>query len=430
MNTARFLRKLTSLILTISASLILFSCGSFQGASYFESDGIYTNKTQYRTEQPQNVASSKGSYYKEYFKNAADGNVSDDEMYFTDTESYVSENSYNENTNYSESSQIPWGEKTTQTEIVIIDRSPNYLWGLSNFAFSNSPFWNNYYFNDPFRFGYGYYPSPFMNPYVDPYFGGFAGTWGWRNFGFYSPYSYYPGFQFGYSWNRWNRWNRNGINNYRYNNFGNARRDYNETVARVKSGRGEKNYSNSTRSSNTKERNAKSNETADIKTNLNRYNQGRGINSLGNTYILNPRNNTKNSVQSSENSRTARPAFGSTLGSSSVNSRINSKPTKSAQSNSQGRFIQSRSSLGARNGINTNSPRRIKQSSPPPRQVRSVNKTYQRQPTRRSNYNNTQRSYSAPANNQRVAPARSYSSGSRSSSSSSRSGSSSNGRRN
>ena len=80
MNTARFLRKLTSLILTISASLILFSCGSFQGASYFESDGIYTNKTQYRTEQPQNVASSKGSYYKEYFKNAADGNVSDDEM--------------------------------------------------------------------------------------------------------------------------------------------------------------------------------------------------------------------------------------------------------------------------------------------------------------------------------------------------------------
>ncbi len=200
--------------------LILFSCGSFQGASYFESDGIYVSKAQTQQERPQEAAGlNKNNYYSQYFKDVADGNmplVSDD-TYFTDSETYTSTDQYQQTAVDNNISQIPWGGETTQTEIIVVNNTPNYLWGLSGFAFNNSPFWNNYYGNQ-FRFGYG----NFYNPYFD-FYGGYAGYWGGFN-SFYRPFAYYGGFYNPYGFrNPWNRFGYTNIFGNRYNNFGNAR---------------------------------------------------------------------------------------------------------------------------------------------------------------------------------------------------------------
>ena len=50
------LRKIKNSFLVVTASTIVFSCGSFQSASYFESDGIYVSKAQTQQERPQETA--------------------------------------------------------------------------------------------------------------------------------------------------------------------------------------------------------------------------------------------------------------------------------------------------------------------------------------------------------------------------------------
>ena len=53
MNARRNYPKLTSLFIALSASLTLLSCGSFQGESYFSSDGIYNARGEVRNVSPQ-----------------------------------------------------------------------------------------------------------------------------------------------------------------------------------------------------------------------------------------------------------------------------------------------------------------------------------------------------------------------------------------
>ena len=179
-------RKIKNSFLVVAVSTIVFSCGSFQSASYFESDGIYVSKVQTQKERPQETAgSNKNNYYSQYFKDVADGNMplASDDTYFTDSETYTSADQYQQTAVDNNISQIPWGGETTQTEIIVVNNNPNYLWGLSGFAFNNSPFWNNYYGNQ-FRFGYG----NFYNPYFD-FYSGYAGYWGGFN-SFYSHFAY------------------------------------------------------------------------------------------------------------------------------------------------------------------------------------------------------------------------------------------------
>jgi len=447
MNARTNYPKFTSLFTAFTASLFLLSCGSFQGASYFSSDGIYTTEVQTRTEQPVAEQKNSSNYYSNYFKDAAQGTTAENEMYFTDTENYTSEETFVDENTYVESSQIPWGEKTTQREIIIVDRSPNYFWGLSGFAFRASPFWNNYYFNDPFRFGYGLYGAPFVNPYVNPYFGGYAGHWGYDPF--FSPFNYFSGNRYGYGWNRWNRWNRwnqwggYGAGQYGYNGSNGYGKDYNSTIARVKSGRGEKNYESSRRSNATQDRNTKNNKENKAVQPMNRINTGRGLNSLGTTYLLSNRGNTTLGAKDIGKSKTARPTFGSTSGGSGLSStnRTNTNPSKSVQGNSRGRFTQSRyRSLGERQSPKTTSPRNnINRTSTPNRGTsttisnnsnfrrsnsvnKSVNKSYNPNTARA-------RSYSTPSYRS-TAPSRSYNSSGSSRSSSSGGRSSSRGRRN
>ena len=95
------------------------------------------------------------------------------------------------------------------------------------------------------------------------------------------------GFGFGYGnrWgNRFNRWNRFG--DYYGNDFNRRNnRDYRSTVARIKSGRGEKTYnSDSSRSRrNSRTANSKANE---IQTTLNRLNVGRGTRTVGRSTLV------------------------------------------------------------------------------------------------------------------------------------------------
>ena len=432
MNAPTNIQKIKGLFIALTASLTLVGCGSFRGASYFSSDGIYTTKTQVRTERTvwtQATNSNNSSYYTEYFKDVAAGTVADNKLYFTDTDNYTSEQDYTDENTYVESSQIPWGGQTSQTEVVIIDRSPNYMWGLSNFAFRVSPFWSGYYFNNPFRFGYGGFRNPFVNPFSG--YGGFAGVWGYDPL--YTPFSYYLGYGWG-GWNRWNRWNRWGDHgNGLYDFYGGNDNAY--TVARVKSGRGEKNDEGSRQTnSRVEERNAKTQELDVKEPRLNRLNVGRGINSLGNVYMLtNRKDNINPDSKLSGRSNTKRPVYGSNSISSNQNRSTRTNSPKGTQTNSRGRFTQSRYGLGNRTRVNTTSPKNnnrrpaVNRSSQPPKRTST-------QPSKRENRNNSfnstpRRTYNNTPSYRSTSPSRSYNSGSSRSYSSSSGRSSTGGRK-
>ncbi len=306
--------KFKKLFLGLSLATLLASCASFQGSSYFASDGIYVSPSNIGLEKSKAI--TKNNYYEQYFKEAANNGyveTTDNEIYFTDINSYSSsveniEDVALENDN----SQIPWGGETSQTEIILLNNFPNYSWGLASFGFSYSPFWNNYYF-DPYRFGYGGFYSPFRNyPYWNP-FRRYAGMW--RGFNsFYSPFSYYGGFYNPYGFgfrsgyrNSWaNQWNRFG--DY-YGNNSNQRnkRDYSSTIARIKSGRGEKNYNSPKERSRETTQSADSRER-DVQNKLNRINLGRGVSSLGRNLVIGyDRNRLGINTKSLNNSRSIRP---------------------------------------------------------------------------------------------------------------------------
>jgi len=372
MNTLKNCTKFKSLFIVLS-SLCFQSCGSFKGASYFSNDGIYTYDYAYKLKKNSEGSSSdvseNGNYYSNYFKDLLQDNIQENELYFTDAENYTSEDISLEKDNYVENSQIPWGEKTTQTEIITFNRSPNYMWGLSGFAFRGMPFWNNYYFNNPYRFGYGFYDSPFMEPFINPYNGGYAGLWLFDPF--YNPFGFYGGFGFGFNnwnrWNRWNRWNPYGAGYYGYgdknsNGYG---KDYISTVARVKSGRGEKNYEGTKPTASTEGQNFKNRKNGNFIKSTNRINMGRGLNSLGTTYLLTNRKNNILGKKITGNSLTARPTFGTppgAVGSTSSNSNI--KLSKGNNGNYKRRSTQPRyRNIVERQIPNTTSPRNVNQNS-------------------------------------------------------------------
>ena len=418
-----------TLIGIVTAALTL-SCGSFQGASYYDSDGIYTSRSVIRqTETP--TQASNSNYYSSYFKDAAEGytDVSNDQLYFTNTNGYYSENNTEYQSQNTLNNQIPWGGQTTRTEVILVDNRPNYLWGLSGFAFSHSPYWRSYYYN-PYRYGYGYVS------YYNPYYG-YGGYWGGYD-PFYSPYYYagyyngYYGFgwNYGYRWHnphRWNRWSN--YHDYRSNSWYRNNR-YNTTVARSSSRRGEKTYDNRSRDKQNKNSQQSKNRSADIQQTISRINVGRGAYSYGSVGSpISDRENVLGSKAGSGRSQTARPVFESTTSQGAV--RSNSNPSKTIQSNT-GRninngFTQSRY-LGNRNRTQTTSPRsnaifqgninnpRIIQNN----SSRSINNSRPSVNTRsvtpsRNYSNSTQYKSAPPSRSMSSGSSRSYSSGSSSS---------------
>jgi len=462
MKTTTLYFKIKNLLIGVIGTIVVHSCGSFQGASYFDSDGIYSSQSRNQIEKSTEKANS--NYYSQYFKNAAESGYTDpnaEELYFTDTDTYASspEETYSNTTS---TAQIPWGDQPNQTEIIMFDSRPNYLWGLSGFAFNFSPYWSSFYTN-PYRFGYGRFYSPFYNyPYFNPY-RGHAGFWDPFD-AFYSLFSYYGGFYspyygYGYGYrnhwsNRYRRWNRFDDfygNEYRRSNS----RDYQTTVARVKSSRGEKTNPRSNERSRveSKRRNQKDHE---IQSAISRLNVGRGVNSLGRTtlsgYDRSRFGETQNRLGNSNISRSTVSSNirsnGVRLGNTNItksntgslrssgrlsypSNRLERNPNaSSSEQKRSNRFIPS-----TRFRVNSSSNYRAQAGSNPSRNtLRSTSNNSQQRAnyTRNNNTTNSSRSYSRPSGSGSSSrPSFSSGSSSRSSSSSGRSSSSSkSGRRN
>ena len=459
MKTKQLYLKLIIIFYVNVAILTLISCGSFQGSSYFASDGIYVSDKIAISENSQLI--TKNNYYQQYFKNAAETGYiepNSDQIYFTDTDAYESTDRYQEEIIEENKSQIPWGEETSQTEIILMNNRPNFFWGLSGFAFNYSPFRNNFFMN-PYRFGYGGF-NPWFNfndPLWNPY-GGFGGIWGGfdpfyspysYNRGFYSPYGFGLGFGFRNRWyNRYDRFNR--FNDFYGNNFRNKNNpDYRSTIARIRSGRGEKTYTNSN------DRRSEQSKNQNNQKIINRVNLGRGVNSIGRTsqirYNINRYGTTQGSISNSI--RNVRPGINvisrsRNLGLTQGNTNITKTPEEISRSSGR---IQTQYRLVERNPNRTSS---IVQRRPSSLVFQSSRSDYSRQINRlresnRGQYNRTLKSSSSNNRSQSnytrgsntISNSRSFSrsnnSGSRSSyssgnsrSSSGRSSSSSGGRRN
>ncbi|RPG63258.1 MAG: hypothetical protein CBC02_011090, partial [Flavobacteriaceae bacterium TMED42] len=185
---------LTSLFLIST----LFSCGSYQGVSYYASDGIYGGEVAVKTKPEKSQTNTKGVYYKDYFNNISDdySSLDDPQNYvYTDTDNYSSNNG---NSNVRVNSQAPWGDRTSRTEVYYINNNPwgyfNFNWGFHNFFYD--PFWNY----SPFFFNRGFYRPYWGLSFFDPYYRFGYGYYGYPYFG--SPYRY--GYR-GYYGNRYDR---------------------------------------------------------------------------------------------------------------------------------------------------------------------------------------------------------------------------------
>lgn len=213
---------------------ILTSCGSYQQASYYDNDGIYSSSTEpvrvteQRPRMPQSAP--KPNTYGDYFGQKADeyGEILDSEI-FTDVDGYYSDMEtdsldYNQDLSYNANNNnyngyAAWGDNATNVSINIYD---DWGWGGSPFAWGYGGFYGGFYGGY-----YGYYNPWRWNRYGYGYgwnnwgWGGYGwNSWGWGGYGwggyyspyFYSPYRHYPYY---YSHSRFynNYYNRN----YAYN---------------------------------------------------------------------------------------------------------------------------------------------------------------------------------------------------------------------
>ena len=272
--------KKISFILLIAG--VSFQCGSFQGVSYYDSDGIYNsnpaprqnpttaiNRTpassvpvsnQFQQAPRQNRQSS--GYYQNYFQNLSDEYVSTPATneVFIDVDGYSSAQVNNQ----------PWGTRPKSTEIYVINNrplNPNFFgsgWGWNRFDF-----WS---FNNPWgrynAWGYGgnpYWGWAGYNSFYDPFWGGFYGPFPYHNpYRFYSPYAYRsPFFR---------------SNNRFFNGFVQEQR-----YSRVASNRGEKGYRGSRgyRSRNDRKEAQETKGRQNTKQPRVRYNVGRSLYSIG-----------------------------------------------------------------------------------------------------------------------------------------------------
>lgn len=174
MNKNKLNQNLFSII-TFSFLLTFTNCGSFEGVSYYATDGIYNTEDSIKNQQNRTESNSStdqsSTYYENYFKN-----FSNDSQNQTDQ----TPNSVNENNN-----------------VYIVDNSPNIR---MRYGFSSFDYWNNWAFN-----GFGFPYNNFSNnglfwPHYSPYWNyGYQGMYfnngwgngyslyGWNN---YNPYNY------------------------------------------------------------------------------------------------------------------------------------------------------------------------------------------------------------------------------------------------
>ena len=149
----------------LSFTFILASCGSYQYVGY-DNDGIYGTED-IATEQA--VTSNNTNYYKNYFAEKSQQlNIPEEDIIFTDIDSY--QGNYNENEDPNAiNSYSGWGDTNAD---VFVNYYPSL--GFSNWWYS--PFYWNWY-------------TPYWDWYT-PYWGW---GWGFNNYPYYGyPYYGYP----------------------------------------------------------------------------------------------------------------------------------------------------------------------------------------------------------------------------------------------
>ena len=355
---------LQNLFFVLTTTSICIHCGSFQGVSYYDSDGIYNNtitstdsnnntapaeaRSQNQQVSPNYGTASNNGYYQNYFQNLSDeytSTPSDNEV-FVDVDAYNSPVQTNQ----------PWGAQPNQTEIYVINNRPNnpfffgsgwgynrFGWGFANWNLGANPYWgwagfNSFY--DPFWGGF-YGPNRFFNPYR-----------------FYSPYAYRS------------RFFRNN-NNLFFNNRVAERKPY----SRVASRRGEKTYSNSNR--NNRQLTERKSETKNAKNSSVQYNVGRNLYSIGYGRIPVNLGRSNRSFQTAMS-----PAAEAASQASGASARSNAPKGNSNYGNGRTYNTARKSSQNGRSRSNTN------------RTYNSPKRSYN---TNRSYNNSSSRSFSSPS---------------------------------
>ncbi|TRZ41320.1 hypothetical protein D3A96_13245, partial [Robertkochia marina] len=156
----------------LTLALLVVSCGSFEAASYYGNDGIYSEDIVYYEDQnaprpqktePQDTSSEVMTNFENYFSNTSqtlDRMITqmDEQDVFTDVDTYSSMDSTQVNDsslvniNYDMDYQVGnpgWGDNPQGVDINIVNTGWGWGWG--------SPYWGGW---------------------VDPYWG-----WGWGGFG-------------------------------------------------------------------------------------------------------------------------------------------------------------------------------------------------------------------------------------------------------
>ncbi|WP_144804966.1 hypothetical protein [Maribacter sp. MAR_2009_72] len=231
-------------------AIVAASCGSYEQASYYDNDGIYSDNAPRMVEKrPAQTQNQEENTYSAYFGEKASqyDEILDSEI-FTDIDSYSS----NTDTLNIEDGQLTdyystendyqgyggWGDNATSVSINFYDNGWNN-WGVAGFGWA-SPLWGWNYGYGPY-YGYGWFSPWGWNRWNNWNYGGF----GYRGFGFgYAGFGFgwnYPYYNYGYGYgNRYyNRNNRFVNRSYAYNNTrrGNYTRSNNTTSATALRGR-------------------------------------------------------------------------------------------------------------------------------------------------------------------------------------------------
>ncbi len=334
------MKKFLPLLLSGVIAILLTACGTHNNG-YGDTDGIYTSNTPTTATTETEPTNAKANYYKQYFKSKENDyeNLPEENLIFTDIESYSTNESMDEDGNiiieepeYDEG-YGGWGSNTTEVTVNVYNSGG---WG----------YYNNWYrpwgrYGSYWGWGYPYYYSPYWGI-----------SWGWA-------YPYWYGGYYGHGHHYYPYSGHNYYNNVAYNRgrrstgYYNGRSAYSSGRSNVSARRGtysrsELNRRSTTRRSSSVSTNRRRNTSVNSNTNVSRRKANTRVNSTRNT---NTRRNTsvqrRKSTSQPRVNNTRRSSRGSGSFRSSGSSRRSSGSFRSSGSS---RSSGSRSSGSRRGG--------------------------------------------------------------------------------
>ena len=197
-----FIHKSKLFFVSTIVFALALSCGSYEYVGIYE-DAIYgdSNATKYNSNYENDVAENDegNSYYNDYFKGKASEYSTDKNTVFTNADDYSGD--YTTNNNQSETSYAGWGQNSDSNVVINIQSNP-YIgmgWGWNNMGWNrwgrnrwgwnagwNNWGWNNWGWNAGWNWGYpsyGFWDPFFINNYYwnNPYWYGYNIPYRGRN---------------------------------------------------------------------------------------------------------------------------------------------------------------------------------------------------------------------------------------------------------